>query len=724
MKRLLTILLILAHAPFAFAACCFSPELDVIGQGGNFRGGGGVEAWMPIAQDPCRVLFLQGGGGYFRHQGVGSVGLGYRQQIGPGLAYGLNGFGDISVSEHGFSYGQIGGGFELLACHGLFRFNGYAPFGDRRTFSSEPGATLDETAIIGLDLTRFETSLPGFDLEGGGQLNLGPGELWGYAGYFFHKRNNIRAVQGPRLRLEYRLNVPKLRAQLVFGGWWEHDWLHGSTGSLALEVRFPYCRPKGRCAPLCELMGRRVVREHGIWLDAFPAVRETGQIGTLIFANESIDGIGTQTDPATIDNAFGMSGPNDYLFLLQDTGNMVPSATLVLQSFQRVIGFGNGSQFTIKTANGALLTINDLTGAGRGIVDGSTATISFSTDSNNLFQGIGTVDTSVGIRMDQFSDSILVKDVVIAANPIGILNECGSNLFVQDSRITAGTTGIDCRQVTGIFEVRNTEITASTGIFCSQSILERGVVSSSKLTTTSQGVFLSSIGGTFVVNDCRIIGARTGVLVTDNPAIAQSKDVRVLDCEMSGLDLRGIDVVNDSEAASIYVFNRNTINGNSEEAIRMDIDQGFHSIEIVGNTLNSLTADGLLIDVSEPTNILAQANRGTTGGSLIEINPSGGGSIQRNISLLNNNSLSAPAGIDGYIIASSATAPVCATILGNNRVVTPLGIDVDGGGSNIDVFDLPNLSANNNGLDVNTANTVNTTTRCPLPDIPPLNFPI
>ncbi|MGE3954069.1 MAG: inverse autotransporter beta domain-containing protein [Parachlamydiales bacterium] len=720
MRRILLATLLFA-APLVAEECCFAPEVIVSGQGGNYRRGGGIEGWVPLGKRSDRVVFVQGGGGYFRHQGVGSLGLGFRQKMSSKLALGINGFGDLAFTDRGSIFGQLGTGVELLANRALFRANGYFPLSPHRVVSSRPGVAVEGTQLIALTLDSLETPLFGFDTEVGGELNVRGGEFWAYGGYFYYKREGIRPIQGPRIRAEYRYNPRNLPVQLVFGGWYEWDRQRQSTGSAYLEIRYPFCR--STCpASVCDLMGRKVYRERVVWVHEGPRVQVGGPLGQLIFANETIDGIGTQTNPATIDNAFAMSGPGDIVFLLQDTGNMTPSGTITLDLEEKVYGFGDSDQVTITLSNGAKLTITDLTGAGRGVVAGGLLNPIFMTDSDNLVQGVELLGGVVGILQPATFDGLTVKDLILASQTVAGISNTGGAFSVADSELSGQTTAILSTLSSGTQEIRRSSFQGARGIRFDGAQVDQALVSQCAFAVSLNAVEVIDSGGPFVVYQSLMNGGDDFLLVDDNANPGLIKDVRVLECEANMLDNRAIEA-NMSQAADTYVIRNCNFSG-SEEMIYFDLNQGPVNIEITENALFSLTQDAIFIDAASTTTILIQDNEGTAGDNFIDVLSRGGVNVPLNVTLLSNVNLNTPPA-ESYSLRRNAmtTQFFCATLLDNGNVTASSGILLSSNANNIFVFDLPNLSANNNNLSVTTVGSVaNTDTRCTLPTIPPLPF--
>jgi len=290
-------------------------------------------------------------------------------------------------------YWQWGVGLEALGRCWSFRANGYFPGSNLQDIRSLEG---------GFNNREIRQAYTGFDLEAGAGFQLWRGQAWGYATYYYFTGRHVRDIQGPRLRLEYKLDNPLINgAEVAFAGEWDYNHRHGSTVAGFASVRIPLSRCPERlssscCDSLCRQMGDRVRREYSIWVDT-----ETFRFDSLfIFVqNSAPDGAsGTQTDPKNINEAVMMlSDPNGVLFMLEDGGNLLMSeindgtgGTITLESNQQIVGFGGNTSTTVSFTNGSALQVDALGSGNRPILvdDGTNPIVTSLSSSDFTLQGI------------------------------------------------------------------------------------------------------------------------------------------------------------------------------------------------------------------------------------------------------------------------------------------------------------------------------------------------
>jgi Inverse autotransporter, beta-domain len=240
------------------------PSLEFLGRVGNYRKGGGAIVFTPIGQDECKLLFAQAEGGLFRENYVGSFGLGLRKEW-CDYAWGLNAFADFARAPSGRSYGQGGIGGEVFGNCVVGRVNLYFPGANRNT--------INVTETEDFFCYEREQAFWGFDLEGGYGIELGCGQLWGYAGYYRFEPDKGSSENGPRLRLYYTFDdfLDWCPLELTVGSEWEQNSVHGSSVSGVVSLRIPLfqgCntgRSSSCCCSVWRQMGDRVFRNNSIW---------------------------------------------------------------------------------------------------------------------------------------------------------------------------------------------------------------------------------------------------------------------------------------------------------------------------------------------------------------------------------------------------------------------------------------------------------------------------
>lgn len=373
---------------------------------------GDLTLFWPLFQAQCFTGFFQGTIGRFDDQWHGNVGVGCRTQLSRDMAWGANIFCDYSYSDRTrLNWLQGGVGVELLGQGWEVRANGYLPDLDRRRVS------FNQNSIIVLDPDSPEVMITtttnivdqqarwGFDAEVGAGLCLGPGSLWGYAGYFYFTGRELEARQGPRLRLEYKLPILFCwgEAELWAGGEWQYDDRHRSQGRLYIHVQVPLYgwRSGLRCPNICvhKRMGNSVRRQNGLLLERIRERTVVPRTLQLFFIREGEANAnpGTQTNPTTLFTANADSVAGDFIFPLNrlpnPPGTPIPIDTelgtaYALKPDQTLISFGDSTSVTLDFGDGATLVVQDLDGAGRGAFSQSAALNAIEISDGNLIQGI------------------------------------------------------------------------------------------------------------------------------------------------------------------------------------------------------------------------------------------------------------------------------------------------------------------------------------------------
>jgi len=721
--------------------CLWPAHIGVEGRGGNFQEGAGVDLWAPIGQDGRAVVFIQGGGGYFQSLTTSSIGLGGRALFSPRLAFGANVFGDLGIAQHGATFGQIGVGLELFGCGWLLRTNGYFPVVKAHTRSSQQAAIAEETTVLtGLGL-RAE-SYPGFDIEAGGELRFGLGHLWAYGGYFYRDRESQPSISGPRVRVEYRLDCgrPFPRFEWIVNAQYEHDHIHGHTVSGYGGIRYYLgrCRPPTCCdSPLCRYMGRRVWRDRAIWVEMRNLPGIPNQI---IFVDNSTDGIGIQTDPATLANGLAMLNPEGVLFFLQNTGNITAGATMAPEPNTQLLGFGDQPSRPVLFANGETFLVTDLTGAGRAVVEGGALLPVVSAPSGAFISGWQIEDGFVGIAQESGVGPVSISDMILIDTTFNAIDSTsGGALTIRDTISTGSDRPLNCSGTAGRVVVNNCRFTGNRGIFWSSPGVggELRVINGSEITGMTSNAIFFDRGRVLRIEDSTITGsALDGILVLGS-ATAPGTDIRIFNSTITSATT-GI-VLNRASAlgtSHVLVIEGSRVTGGAfQDGIRWNTFLSSPTITFNERIRNNPLISGgdLGLDVTPPlTAVVATevSNNTFTGLRAARFRVSNTfGTGTTNITC-DGNSLTGAAGSPGYDFRGGGPSVnlVCATIQNNLR--TPIGAnDINfffyEGADSKSVFDFSGgtagLSANNNGIGVFTfgAGPAAAPTSCPLPVIPP-----
>ncbi len=429
-------------------------ELDMT----NHEGCGELFIFSPVLQSSEGLVFVQLDGGYFRNQYGFCAGLGTRRFIGRKAAWGINGFLDYANSNHSVDHFQLGAGAELLGPCWTIRANGYYPWSKKRLVGTgiqlgalarnNPGGAGVDIFSADTGLRRFERSYKGFDIEGGAFIDFGPGEVWGYLGYYLYAARGTKVIMGPRLRAEYRSKPFIAWGGEVYAAYeWSYDRLRNTEGMAIFGVRIPICwRSRTRNwaqKSLCRRMNWNVHRRRGVYVavERQKTALPNEFLQTLAFAQGgAVVATGTQADPTTLANAVATAGANGIVFLLNTNGAMTG---LVLGANQTVAGFGDGMSALVPVRGDRSLTITPLAGqTGRPTITGTTTMttsgILFGFNLTGPAAGLlGTAITGANINDINFSsagDNILFTQSGAATN---------STILITNSTFTsAGGNGI------------------------------------------------------------------------------------------------------------------------------------------------------------------------------------------------------------------------------------------------------------------------------------------
>ncbi len=518
LKVLFLLLTVAVHA--------YRPYVEVDGRFFDFRKGGGLNMWVPVRSDGNHLLFSQAHAGYWRkHLVKFSLGGGYRRLVTPNFGAGVNMFFDKGHSDDGTNYYQGGAGAELFGPCWVFRANGYAP--NFRTSVIRPEAIVVGTQV--LDNSFIERNFAGFDLEGGYSICFGELELWGYAGYYHFTASGVKPIQGPKARFEIRYPDPfgMCGAELMIGGEWENDRVHGNEGALTAFIRVPIFGPRprfGQCCPrksrICRRMEDLVRREQNVWVergfaftDGLLGNRRASQaaVANVFFFKEGATGIGTQNDPAAPGSI--ALDPGDIIFVLSDPGApaLTTGVPITMLPCQQVAGFGDNGMVTL-TVQGVPVTFTQTdpdgfrgtinAGGGTGIVLGNDTVVTgirlTDTGAAGAITGSGVMDVCVqNTNINVTPPAGQTATGPVAGTYVGLTNVSGTvkvsgNTFAESTATTQNLVFLDNTSTNATFTATNNTISATGGHSgCAINTIARGAstITSSQTNNTITSVF-------------------------------------------------------------------------------------------------------------------------------------------------------------------------------------------------------------------------------------------
>ncbi|MBS0622848.1 MAG: inverse autotransporter beta domain-containing protein [Verrucomicrobia bacterium] len=429
-----------------FDALCFSP----------WRAAETATLFAPFWQLNDNLFFLQGTAGHFHDDmWVASIGGGGRSQYSPNFACGINAFADYGYSDEHLNWWQFGFGAEAFGGCWEARVNAYVPGWFKARVASDH--TVFQNTISGTTVTtlatrtiKTETGRWGFDTEAGAGFPIGQGALWGFAGFFRFRGTEVPILQGPRLRLQWRMNLPLClgNVEAYVGADWQHDKVYGQQTSLNLHMLIPFS-----CFKCCTVnniyrqMGRSVCRMPGIVIkDKQKVTTKQSQVGLFFFDQGGL-GSGTQTNPTNLTTAVASSAPGDFLFALNDTGTITNPfpAGVPLTAAQKLYAFPAstpvGGTVLLDLGGGNFLPITALPANPGATIDQAAAGPNVLLSSNNLIHG-----------------------PILSRGTIGLQGTGGSGLTVQQTSFTGQTAaGISLVNFGGRAMLTNNSMTTITG---------------------------------------------------------------------------------------------------------------------------------------------------------------------------------------------------------------------------------------------------------------------
>ncbi|MGE3954553.1 MAG: right-handed parallel beta-helix repeat-containing protein [Parachlamydiales bacterium] len=762
MRRLLLLLLLLPHL-----ASAYEPSFHAYGRYGDFRQGGGAQAFIPLYQGCNWVTFAQLRLLRLKEQYNGAGGGGFRKQFGNSFGVGVNAFFDYSHADGAGSYFQGCGGVEMFGPCWDVSAHYYYPrqrmaLADFRT---EFVNFIDGTEIISDEFLVFNRVRPykGYDINASLTAPLCWGRVRGWGGYFRYTSPHSQVVEGPRLRLYYEVDSPFLPwtgTRWAIGGEWQFDNVRKVQAAVVLTLRFNLCAGPAveRCIPcipgICRRMNELVDRELGITIirtEERELINEM-VIANIFFVEQNGMGTGSQTDPTNLLVAETNSVAGDFIFLLNNNGEIDVSIlgddTFNMKADQTMVSFDSSSQVVLNLGSFGTVTVRDLTGAGRGVLAGATAA-SVTLANDNLICGIGvnggpTAITGTGVASPVIDKSLFMNQTTNAIELAMSSNVTIENSTIQDLSITSGAIALT--NLSGTTKVTGNTITNLTGAgnaaltFVNTNINAIVQVTNNTISgtaNTQDGIALDLDGtGTYTVtvNNNTLTGLTgEGILVskalTGGSLTATIEQNTLMNFGTAPM----IQVVSNSQGSTLlFTIENNTLTNGSGVGIEIDPTSSGASLQsfqgrITNNTLSgiqgldrihifsSLMNTGDVLRVAVESNTLSGV--AAASGSAIHGEAAVNSAGNLSWTFTNNTDTSGSTGVAAYQADTLVgfVDTLCLTMMGNNTN-NAMGINLDNSATTMfNVTDLGNLSANNNNITVTTTGPINSTTTCPLP---------
>ncbi len=768
---ILTVLLFTASADAGLPKHEYWPaHVDADGHFYGHRHSGSFTLFFPALQAGNSVLFGQGTVGRFEEVWMATLGGGIRAMMADDFAWGFSLFGDVGRSDSGLTWGQGGIGVEVLGWGWEFRANGYIPQLVTRTAQRIRRVT---TQVVGVDVqitdlrqTELETARWGFDVEGGCGIELGPGSLWGYGGYFRFEGQDLPKIEGPRLRIEYKLPLPLAwgNFEIWSGAEWQHTKEFGHEGSFLLHLQLPLgCQRSLRCCPkvsVCNRMGDSVRRQNGIILKRRTQRVVTERAQQLIFANNTlVAGPGTQTAPTSLNDAITRANPGDVIFLLNNAGNAAidastaPGGVWNLTTGQGAISFDAQTSVTVDFSEGAMVVVNDLTGFGQARLNQPVAASNaIELGDNNTVFGFIISGGRTGISGTSKATSLIANMTIgpEGANPapttagIELIDMTGSNSLVRNmvtGTTAAGSTGIIVTNTgtTGIFNLLDNTISRGATLMANGALItgtDASTMTVNLLRNTvngpfSNGIFVQKTGSGGIMN----VAAANNALESVGTMTATSIGAFAFFTTPGttgysyALNMQNNTVTDSPTIATIMVW-RSTA---AATATFQALVQGNTYTRVGGlpGAAFGVVADGEFVNAADTATIQVASNTVTQVlGTAYQLGDTGAGTVNATYTNNVDSATTTPATLQAYEMSRGPTpGTTCLTMTGNSSTGRnaatategPIQLANTGGTFNITNYGTngATLMTNNNNLTVRSSGSItDVTTNCPTPTVP------
>ncbi|WP_425088811.1 beta strand repeat-containing protein [Stappia sp.] len=503
-----------------------------------------LEGFMPLGQDADSIVFLDMRLDYGENsRGSTSLGLGFREIVGPDLILGANVFVDAVRTENSNTFAGATLGLEAFTSIFDLRVNAHVPIGGGATLS--PIVTGDGVSVVNNQLVenrsrtnRKEGLLYGLTGEIGAMFDSPFADnqrLRAYAGGYVYDRSGYDTQAGGRLGLEYQINDVlslagsrfTLGAELVYDKDDEFDAIASARLRIPLfaGAQSRDANGESRLSAIQQRMDEGVRRDKGIRVgtsssttavNGVPVINPaTGNpFGGVYYADQAGGGTGGFADPTSLATAVANAG-TDGIVIALGGGGPITTSGITLQSGQTLIGGGESIQ--VQLADGS--TTNFLLSGTNGTIDGdpgvTTVTLASGVTIRDLtIQGGTTVIggnavsnfTLTDLNIQNATDGISVTGAINAnVSNISFSGITGTSLFLNNQSATisnitinGGTNGLSIANNTGTTTLSNINVSNVSGDALSFSN-NTGIINVSGFTATNTGDDAIAVtgGGTF-----------------------------------------------------------------------------------------------------------------------------------------------------------------------------------------------------------------------------------
>ncbi|MGB0562824.1 MAG: right-handed parallel beta-helix repeat-containing protein, partial [Spirulinaceae cyanobacterium] len=529
---------------------------------------GSFYGWIPVSQDGFDDLFyteaqtrIDTNSGRWG----GNLAVGYRNFAREVI---FGGYASYDVQDAGsFTAHQLGLGLEALHPSWEARLNGYLPIGDRSTTVSESSTTVSQTftnarfetnqlfvtpqSTVRNDVTA-DSSLAGFDLEGGTTLTTWPGgQLQGFVGSYLYGGPGTNSFVGFRSRLLAQME--NFNAGVRF----ESDRVFGTNVTFTIGASWGggarSAEENATEAAIIALLSKPTQRQKNVTIR-----RHTESIFTTTTEAEGLalnPDTGEPWEIIHVDlnngNASGSSAEGDPLDTIANgLGGTTSSGNEVVY----VEGTGTEAGFTIP--------------AQVKVLSSGPEQLLAVTTSNSSFSGTTTLARSGTGNFPQLTSDVSFSDG-------------GGEL---DGFALTGGAGIVVANVTGTVEIANNQIDSSSsrGIYFESSTGTLDLtIDSNTITNSGDDAIRGEIAGSAIVNATI---ANNQIDTTNSPVSATFPSAEGIDLEVRG---------NAQVTATIA---NNTITNTDNSGIELEAYEAnvILNSTITGNTISNTGGDGIL----------------------------------------------------------------------------------------------------------------------------------
>ena len=410
-----------------------------------------LEGFMPLAQDGNSIVFLDLRLDYGENsKGSASVGLGFREIVGPDLILGANAFVDLVRTDNGNQFLGMTLGVEAFTSIFDIRLNGHIPLGGVSKLSStttSTGVTIVNNQLVEQSsLTeRSEALLYGLTGEIGAMFDSPFSEdqrLRTYVGGYVYDRGGHAMETGARLGLEYQIDgaLGLAGSRLTLGAELVYDKEDELDAIASARFRVPLFAGRtedgadtaSRLSPIQERMSEGIRRDKGIRSSArartspqtaTPVINPTtGRVyGGVYYANAAGGGVGSFADPTSLATAVANAG-TDGIVVVLGAGGTVTTSGVTLQSGQ--ILTGGGESVGVQLASGATTTF---------LLSGTN----------------GTIDGDPGVTTVTLADGVTIRDLTLLGGTTVVGGNNVTGVTLQDLSIQDATDGVRITGATG-----------------------------------------------------------------------------------------------------------------------------------------------------------------------------------------------------------------------------------------------------------------------------------